>query len=292
MSLLRPPPLHPGDQVAVVAPAGPFGRSIFEKGLSVLASRYQPVFTERLFESHRYLAGKDESRAVELQKAFDDEHIRAVFTARGGYGSMRLLPQLRLTTPKLLVGFSDVTALHLAVQRQGWCSVHGPVLTQLGTQPPEVIERFFQVLEGQPVAPLSGRRTIWPGIAEGPLLGGNLSVLTRLIGTPWFPELSGCVLLLEDVGERPYRIDRMWTHLKLAGVLAGVRGIVLGDFTACDESGGDFALPDVLDDLTAELKVPCAAGFQIGHGAINMPLMLGSSVRLDADKKTLSSGSP
>lgn len=282
-----PPPLRPGDRVAVVAPAGPFDRPSFEKGLQVLSSRYQPVFTEQLFESHRYLAGADASRGQQLQRALDDDGLRAIVAARGGYGAMRLLPSLRFGAPKHLVGFSDITALHLAAQRFGWRSLHAPVLTQLGKQPPEVVERLFACLEGRAVAPLKGTRTVVAGVATGPLLGGNLSVLTRLIGTPYLPSLTGCVLLLEDVGERPYRLDRMWTHLKLSGLLAGVVGVVFGEFTGCDEKDAGYTHADVLDEAAAELGVPCAAGFDIGHGAINQPVVLGATVRLDAHARSL-----
>ena len=211
-----------------------------------------------------------------------------MFAARGGYGAMRLLPSLRFTTPKLLVGFSDVTALHLAAQKHGWRSVHAPVLTQLGKQPTDVVERLFAVLEGQPVSPLPGTRTVSRGVAEGPLLGGNLSVLTRLIGTPWMPELCGSVLLIEDVGEQPYRLDRMWMHLRLAGLLEGVRGVAFGEFTGCDEKDAGYTSADVLDELASKLGVPCAAGFRIGHGDVNQPVLLGAPVRLDADARTLS----
>jgi muramoyltetrapeptide carboxypeptidase len=288
VSLLTPPPLRPGDRVAVVAPSGPFDRPSFDKGLEVLARRYQPVFTDRLFETHRYLAGTDASRGSELQQALADDTIRAVFAARGGYGAMRLLPSLRFTTPKLLVGFSDVTALHLAAQQHGWRSLHAPVLTQLGKQPAEVVERLFALLEGQPVAAVAGLRTVTAGVARGPLIGGNLSVLSRLIGTPWMPDLRGAVLLLEDVGERPYRLDRMWTHLQLAGLLEGLHGVVFGEFTGCDEKEEGFTSADVLDESARALGVPCAAGFRIGHGEVNQPVMLGAPVRLDSSARTLS----
>lgn len=290
MSFLAPPPLKPGDRVAVFAPAGPFDRPSFDKGLEVLGRRYQPVFTERLFETHRYLAGTDASRGAELQRALDDHEIRALFAARGGYGSMRLLPAMRLSSPKHFVGFSDITALHLAAQKIGWQSLHAPVLTQLGKQPSDVVERLFAALEGQALAPLRGTRTVVPGMAEGPLLGGNLSVLTRLIGTPFMPVLRGCVLLLEDVGERPYRLDRMWMHLKLSGLLEGVRGVVFGDFTGCDEKDATYTAVDVLEELAMELGVPCASGFRIGHGDVNLPVILGAPVRLDATSQVLSSG--
>lgn len=290
MSFLAPPPLRPGDRVAVVAPAGPFDRALFERGLEVLARRYQPTFTDHLFESHRYLAGTDASRARQLQAALDDAQLRALFAARGGYGAMKLLPSMKLGSPRWLVGFSDLTALHLAAQTAGWQSLHAPVLTQLGKQPPDVVDRLFAALEGQPLPALRGTRTVVPGVAEGPLIGGNLSVLTRLIGTPWLPSLRGSVLFLEDVGEKPYRLDRMWTHLLLAGLFEGVRGVVFGEFTGCDEK--DHTSAEVLDELAQTLGVPCAAGFPIGHGDVNQPVILGATVRLDATTCTLGSAAP
>lgn len=290
MRFLAPPSLRPGDRVAVVAPAGPFDRPSFDKGLEVLARRYTPVFTDALFESHRYLAGTDASRAAQLQAALDDASCTAVFAARGGYGAMRLLPSMKLGAPKWLVGFSDITALHCAAQVKGWQSLHAPVLTQLGKQSPEVIAQCFALLEGQGVAPLSGTTTVVPGIAEGPLLGGNLSVFTRLLGTPYFPSLRDAVLLIEDVGERPYRLDRMWQHLKLSGQLDGVRGVVLGDFTGCDEKDASYTHADVVHELARELNVPCAAGFRIGHGDVNWSVPLGRTVRLDATAQTLTLG--
>jgi len=125
------------------------------------------------------------------------------------------------------------------------------------------------------------------GTAEGPLLGGNLSVLTRLLGTPFLAPLEGAILLLEDVGERPYRLDRMWTHLALAGVFRQVRGIVLGDFTGCEERDAPYSSAEVLRELAAGTGLPCAAGFPIGHGTENQPLPLGVRVRLDAGSRRL-----
>ncbi len=288
MSFLTPPSLRQGDRVAIVAPSGPFDRPSFEKGLEVIARCYQPVFTERIFAATRYLAGSDLARQAELQAALDDDSIRAVFAARGGYGAMRILPELRLGSPKHLIGFSDFTALHCVAQKQGWASLHAPVLTQLGKQPADVIERLFAALEGRAVSPLNGLRTVNEGVAEGPLLGGNLSVLTRLIGTRWWPSLRGAVLLLEDVGERPYRLDRMWTHLQLTGLLEGVRGVVLGELTGCEEKDADYTASEILEELVRPLGIPCASGFQIGHGEVNQPVMLGAPVRLDATTRTLS----
>lgn len=298
----------------MVAPAGPLvDRGAFEAGLAVLARRYRPRFDEGLFTEARYLAGDDPRRLEELAGALADGDSRAVFAARGGYGTMRLLPWLwppgrpagrpeEAGVPRLalraertaalvtrpVVGFSDITALHLACQAAGAVTVHGPVVTQLGRLPDEAADRLFALLENPwgPPPPLAGQGWVG-GTVEGPLLGGNLSVLTRLLGTPYLPDLDGAILLLEDVGERPYRLDRMWTHLALAGVLDRVRGIALGDFTGCEEPGGAYASVEVLRDLATDTGLPCVAGLPVGHGATNLAVPLGGRVRLDGSAGTL-----
>ncbi len=282
--------LRPGARVAAVAPAGPFDRGALEAGLAVLGARYAVQFEPEIFSRQRYLAGDDARRLAELTAALRDPQIEAVFCARGGYGTMRLLPGLDRIVPaaKPLIGFSDITALHAWMQRAGQISIHGPVLTQLGRLDAHTHERLFALLEGTaPAAPLQGSDTYVGGSAEGPLLGGTLAVLSRLVGTPFLPSLEGSILLLEDVGERPYRVDRMWTHLMLAGVLRGVRGIVLGSFTGCEERDADYGCADVLRELAGATGVPCAAGFPIGHGERNEAVPLGVRVRLDAGAQTL-----
>jgi muramoyltetrapeptide carboxypeptidase len=285
--------LSPGDRIAVIAPASGFDRDAFEAGLALLAARYTPEYGAGLFSRHRYLAGDDARRRAELMAALADPGIRGVFCARGGYGATRLLGSLLQEVPpgppKPLVGFSDITALHLWLAAQGRVSIHGPVLTQLGRLPALTHERLFALLESRaPAAPLSGTETYVGGCAEGRLLGGNLSVLSRVIGTPFMPALEGAVLLLEDQGERPYRLDRMWTHLTLAGVFRRVKGIVLGTFTQCEEPGAPYSSAEVLRELACASGVPCAAGFPIGHGDANQPVALGVRVRLDADARRLS----
>ena len=294
---LKPRPLQPGDRVAVVAPAGPLDRESMDAGLRILAGRYKVEWDPGLLSRTRYLAGDDRRRGRELAAVLADPEIRGVVAARGGYGSMRILSEVwpiaggRPSAPgpvKMLVGFSDITALHAAVQATGRVSVHGPVVTQLGSQPVPVVERFFSILEDgtSPAAPLCGTPLVG-GVAEGSLLGGNLSLLTRLLGTPWLPDLAGAVLLLEDVGEQPYRIDRMWTHLRLAGVFDRLAGVALGDFTDCETPGADFTLRDIIAGLAGETGLPCVGGFPIGHGAVNVPVALGARVRLDGGAGTL-----
>jgi len=276
--------VQPGDAVAIVAPSGPFPADRYERGRAVLEARGLRVREYLPPRPQGYLAGSDEERLAGLHAAFADPEVRAVFAARGGYGAMRLLPRLDVAalarSRKALVGFSDVTALHLALQAAGAASVHGPVVTRLGEEPPDALDRLFSLLAGTAPPPLPGR-TLVPGVAEGPLIGGNLSVLSRLVGTRWLPALDGAILLLEDVGERPYRLDRMWTHLRLAGLLDRVAGVVLGDFTGCDDPGAGVEARQLMASFVAELGRPAIDGFPIGHGDVHLAVPLGVRARIE-----------
>jgi muramoyltetrapeptide carboxypeptidase len=235
------------------------------------------------------LAGADELRLASVELALSDNSVRALLCTRGGYGSMRILPRLKVPDfPKAVVGYSDVCAIHAVLQQRGWASIHGPLLSEFAQLPQESLDRLFCLLESdRPAEPLRGNSTYSPGTAEGPLLGGNLAVFTRLLGTPYFPDVSGAVLLLEDVEERPYRLDRMWTHLRLAGIFGRISGIALGDFVNCDEPDGSITAAEVLTSLAMETRLPCAAGFPIGHGPLKMSVPLGCRVRLDASAQQL-----
>lgn len=280
--------LRPGDPVRIIAPAGPFDRPRFEAGLKLLSERYTVRHSDAIFARHRYLAGDDASRLSDLKDALTDDS-RALFLARGGYGSARLLEGLaEVEVPrKPIVGFSDATSLNGWLAAKGQMAIHAPVVTQLGDQP-QVAERLFQLLEStQPLAPLTAARSLVDGVAEGPLLGGNLAVFSRLVGTPFFPNLEGAILLLEDVTEKPYQLDRIFTHLRLAGVFARVKGIALGTFTECEDKQATYSSAEVIADLVRPLGLPCAADFPIGHGAVNQPVPLGARVRLDATQGVL-----
>ena len=290
-SFRKPRAVRPGDTVALVAPAGPFDKAALEAGLAIISERYRVRYDEQIYSRVRYLAGDDNRRFTELTTALSSPDIKAVFCARGGYGAMRLLPRLaswaaeEQISPKPLVGFSDITALHQWLQSNGMASIHAPVLTQLGRVPADSPKRLFALLESTgPAEPLVGTDTYVGGTVEGPLLGGNLSVFTRLLGTPFMAPLDGAILLLEDHSEQPYRLDRMWTHLELAGVFQKIRGIVLGQFISCEPRDGGFTAAEVLRDLAAATGVPCASGFPIGHADINEPVPLGVRVRLEADE--------
>ncbi len=290
-------PLRPGDRIGVCAPAGPVDAAAFSRGLDVLRSFGWPLLVnDQVHARQRYLAGPDGLRSATLHAFLRDPSIRAIVCARGGYGSLRLLESIDVAAlradPKPLVGFSDITALHALWATAGVASIHGPVVTQLGGQPAESIARLKCALAGDALAPHTGLATITPGRASGILRGGNLATLASLTGTPWMPKLSGAILLLEDIGERPYRLDRFVTQLRTARALDGIVGVVLGDFTDCAESAKGtepaYTALDILSEALAPLGVPVAAGAPIGHGALNLAVPLGRLVTLDADAGTLS----
>jgi muramoyltetrapeptide carboxypeptidase len=293
-ALSLPRRLAPGSRVAVVAPGGPIERERLERGADLLrALGLTLVYDDTLFAKLRYLAGDDAHRLRQLQSALDDERIDAVWAARGGYGVTRLLPSLRLRSlrerPKLLCGFSDLTGLHAAFGALGLGSVHGPNVGQIGElTEPALAQLKATVLSSLPPPPLTGATALSPGTARGVLLGGNLTLLASLCGTPHLPSLAGAILLLEDVGERPYRLDRVLTQLRSTGALAGVRGLALGAFVACEERGTTDGVVPVFEELARELKVPAAIGFPIGHQDDNRAVPLGAEVELDAAAGTLS----
>jgi muramoyltetrapeptide carboxypeptidase len=251
-----------------------------------------------------YFAGTDEERLADFNAALQDSSIAAVWCIRGGYGSLRLLELLDYAAlaknPKPVIGFSDATAVLNAITRlTGVVSFHGPVAR---ASMPEFSRRHFDrvLTRAEPVGrldrlpqaadvliPQENRiATLCGGIAEGPLAGGNLTLLQCLIGTPYFPELSGAILFLEDVGEDLYRIDRMLAHLKLIGALRRLAGVVVGRFTQLSRSGGDGALgfDAVLATYFEPLRIPVAYGFPIGHIEAQWTLPLGVRARLDADR--------
>lgn len=283
--------LRPGGHIRVIAPSSPFPREDFERGVARLRERYRVSFGHDLFETHGFLAGDDARRLAELRDALADPDVDAIVAARGGYGATRLLESLRpeevRAAPKLLVGFSDVTALHALWARAGLRSIHGPMVAALGRAEPSWVERWIAAVEGGPLAAATDLETIAPGEAEGAIVGGNLAVLAALAGTPHAPPLEGAVLFLEDVGEAPYRVDRMLTTLRQAGWLGRVRGVALGSFTACDPRADGRTVEAVLRDRLADLGVPVAAGIGAGHAPDDRELPLGAPVHLDATRGVL-----
>ncbi len=285
------PALSRGAHVRVIAPASPFPADDFERGVARLRARYEVSFRDDVHARHGYLAGDDARRVAELREALADETVDAIVPARGGYGVTRLLGRLDpgevRRAKKLLVGFSDVTGLHALWARAGLRSLHGPMVGARGRAEPAPVERWIAAVEGALPEPLEALGALADGRAEGPLLGGNLAILAALCGTPHAPPLQGGVLFIEDVGEAPYRVDRMLTSLREAGWLPSVAGIAVGRFTGCAPREDGHTLEEVLADRLGDLGVPVLTGVGAGHVDDNLELPLGAPVRLDASRGTL-----
>jgi muramoyltetrapeptide carboxypeptidase len=294
--VIRPPRLAPGDPIRVIAPSGPVPREAFAAGIEVLRARYDVRFDDGVFTRTGYRAGPDERRLAELTAALADPEARAIVMARGGYGLLRLLPFIDVgqlvSRPRPIVGFSDGTALLALAARAGVASIHGPVVTQIGNLGAADHRVLFDRLETPGPAPLlDGLDGLIPGRVRGPLLGGNLEMFSRLIGTPYLPDVSGAILFFEDLGERPYRIDRLLAHLDLAGLFGAVSGVVVGDFSACREPEATRAdvptAEEVLVDRLGRLPIPVALGGAFGHGTRNRALPYGTLCELDTAAGTL-----
>ncbi len=289
--LLRPPRLRPGDLVAVVLPAGPVDPERLSAGIEVLREWGLEVRRPGAGgTSHAWLAGTDEARCRELTDAWTDPDVRAVWAARGGYGVHRLLDALDWklladATPRVLVGFSDLTALHQAfATRLGLASVHGPGVAAMADASPAVREATRALLMEGSAVTLSGRAGPTPGVAHGVLVGGNLTVLASSAGTSLVRPAADGIALLEDVGERPYRLDRAITQLLRSGWLDQVRGVALGSFTAC---GAPDEVRSLLLERLGPLGVPLVHGLPVGHAPHDLPVPLGVRGRLDAAAGTL-----
>lgn len=282
-----PPPLEPGDTVAIVAPSSPFEPVLAWVGMGWLAKRYRVRFDRGLFDRRGYLAGDDARRRSELLRALDDPDVKAVIAARGGYGAPRFAHAIDWTLlarrPRWLVGFSDITALHVEAARVGVASIHGPHVTSLGRGDARARDAFIRQLE-HPLAPRAFRDlpALSSGAAAGPLYGGNLTLLHACAAAGRLAVPEGAVLLLEDVTERPYRIDRMLATLAVGGHLARASAVLLGEFVQCDPGPDRVSVEHVLADHLTRLGVPVVAGLPIGHGLRNEPVVLGAPARVEA----------
>lgn len=292
-----PKALKPGDTLGIVAPASPFDRKSFDAGVRILESMdFKLVIPADIFDHHGYLAGPDQRRADLLNRVFADSGIDGIICARGGYGAMRILPLLAADAialhPKVFIGFSDITVLlDFLVERCRMVAFHGPTVTSLGGGDPVTRERFLSALT-RPV-PLSlaagSPKVIHAGRATGRFRCGNLTLLNHLTGTSFQPNFSGCILLIEDQGEAPYRIDRMLTQMLLAGCFDGLAGLALGSFTHC---GPADAIDRIVADRLGGLNIPILTGFEVGHEAVNMTLPVGLSVALDTYAGALTFAGP
>jgi muramoyltetrapeptide carboxypeptidase len=310
--LLLPPMLKKGDRIGLIAP----GSNAYEPEELKIAQEtmaqygFEVILGKHVGDQYGYLAGKDLDRAADLNEMFARPDIKGIATFRGGYGCCRLLPYLNYdrirSNPKVLIGHSDITSLLIAIhQKTGLVTFHGPSgLTRVGDYAIEHIQRTIMTAKpagsiAQPIVTPgeidqdNRMITIVPGQATGRLIGGNLSLVTNLFGTPYEPDLRGKILFLEEVGEEPYRIDRMLTQLLLSGKLETLAGIAFGHFTDCYPKEHlptfmqTFSLENVLRDRCAELKIPILYNLMFGHLRQNATLPIGCLAKLDSTGKTL-----
>lgn len=292
-----PPLLHAGARVALVAPSGPLrGASDLEHAVANVRSfGWEPVVGAYPLERDGYLAGSDAHRLADFNRMSADDSIDAVWCIRGGYGAMRLLDGLDYHAwtrrPRALIGFSDITVLHAAIgQRAGLVTYHGPTARgQLTDATRESFQTAMQLGAGGSYFVRGPMTTLAGGRARGRLVGGNLALVAALVGTPYAWELDGAILVLEDVLEDVYRIDRMLTQLWLSGALSRVAGIAFGQFTEIpeDEANAERGVDHVLRDCAERVGVPCVTNFPIGHVPDHVTLPFGAVAELDADAGTL-----
>lgn len=308
-SMRKPPRLRSGDMVGLIEPAG-FTNDAFDLQLimeTIRAMGLVPRPAPHLLERYGYLAGRDEARAADVNAMFADDGIRAIFAVRGGWGCARILPYLDYdrirANPKLLIGFSDITALHMALAARTECpSIHGPNASsswgelswdsfrRLVFDAELPIYRNPEATEDRLVQRSGRIRTFGSGKSSGRLLGGNLTVLAALVGTPYLPDFDGAILFLEDVDEAEYRIDRMLTQLSLSGILGRVAGVAFGQCTNCRATGvsyGGFTLSQVLEQHLKPLGIPAFQGALIGHVANQFSIPIGVRAEINADIGTI-----
>lgn len=291
-----PPPLESGARVALISPAGPLIKpeELPRAQENARTLGWEPVVGTHASDRAGYLAGRDRDRLHDINIALRDPKVDAIWCLRGGYGVMRLLAGIDYDalsrTPKVILGYSDVTAFHTAVQRKcRLITFHGPTareeLTDFSRD--SLVRAVLERGDSCGVAP--DAREINAGSAEGRLVGGNLSVLTSLCGTPYMPDLADGILILEDVNEPVYRIDRMLQQLSLSGALNACRAIVFGECTKCPEDAGGGGRPfdEVLGELAGSLGVPCLAGIPAGHIAEQWTIPLGAMARVDTGARSL-----
>lgn len=296
MELLKPHPLKKGEKIGVVAPAGSVKDEQLASGVEALRrAGFNVELAQGILDRKGYLAGEAENRAKALEGFFQREDVAAIFCARGGFGTVQLLPFLdsRMVRhhPKIFVGYSDATILlNWLLQRCRLVTFHGPMVAMdLARGIAGRSEEFFWgTLEGEKRSwRLQATEAFRPGYAEAEMVGGCLSIVVTTLGTPYEIETAGKILFLEDIGEKPYRLERMLTHLKLAGKFERLAGLVFGTFTNC-EGEGDRDLRDIIRELFDRAPYPVIAGLEAGHGEENLLLPFGVKMALDGKAGSLS----
>jgi muramoyltetrapeptide carboxypeptidase len=290
---IKPRRLEPGDTIGVIAPAGPVAQEEIQPTIELLNGKGYHVYeAPNLFNRKGYLAGHDEARLDDLHSMFSDNSINAVFCARGGYGTTRILDKidydLVLDNPKIIVGYSDITALLLAIlHKTELVTFHGPVLRDLIHDDNDNLGDFLDLASSRTprIVDLSGGMVIKPGKAMGMVIGGNLSIISSLIGTPFMPMMKGAILFIEDRGEPIYRIDRMLSHLRLSGIFDDLSGLIAGRFVDC----GDISdINELIRDFTSGMDIPVINGLLVGHDVENKTIPIGINAELDTENMKLS----
>ncbi|WP_129600070.1 S66 peptidase family protein [Anaerophilus nitritogenes] len=295
--MIIPKKLKIGDTIGVVAPAGPVPK---EKALQARCVLEEMGFKVKMGEScflsfGRYLAGEDHIRAKDINDMFMDQDVDAIICIRGGYGCMRIMDKINIDyikkNPKIFVGYSDITALHILFnQIANLVTYHGPmVFSNMIDLNKFTKKSFFEVINSDDDIHLQNPlneeiKTMVNGVVKGPLVGGNLCLITSTLGTPYEIQTKGKILFLEDIGEQPFKIDRMLTQLSLANKLQECRGIILGDFNDCEDNNG-FTLLEVLKMIIKPLNKPTIYNFKSGHCEPMITLPLGTICELDATNK-------
>ena len=292
-SIIKPPRLRQGDLIGVISPAGPVNEQDLQPGLETLrSSGFKVRLAPHVYDNRGYLAGDDGARLEDMHDMFRDPEVKAIFCARGGYGSPRLIDKIHYAlikeNPKILAGYSDITALLMAVYKEsGLITFHGPMVRDLAKNNCRNWDSLLRLLSTDQPQSLNLREgtALIPGRVTGPLIGGNLSLICNLIGTPFLPSLDRCILFIEERGEPLYRLDRMLTHLFLSGQLKHLSGLIAGQFEDC---GDKAAINDILIDIVSDFRIPLATGLPVGHGPENTALPLGLMAELNTERMTLS----
>jgi len=290
-----PPPLQSGSRLIALAPSGTLREpDRLEQGLQVWRDRgYEVDLSPGYDDRWGYLAGTDAQRRSHLAAAWQDPRYAGILCIRGGWGAARLLEDWHwptLTQPKWLIGFSDITALLWSLALEGISGVHASVLTTIASESPDSLQRLWTWLEEpHPLPALQGKAWQPHPPVQGYLLPANLTVATHLLGTPWQPDFNNVILALEDVGEAPYRLDRLLTQWRMMGVFRSVKGIALGRFSSCEPAPGlpSLTIDQVLHDRLGDLNLPVVSDLPFGHDGINSALPVGVLAELDSEKGEL-----
>jgi len=293
--MVSPPFLKIGDKIGIVAPARKIAKNELEPSLEIIRSNgFEVVYSDNLFATDNQFAGNDNVRAEDLQHMLDDETIKAIMFARGGYGSVRIIDQIDfskfVTSPKWLIGYSDITVFHNHVVRNlGIQTLHASMPINFAGNTKPALDSLFDVLNGKlPNYEFDNHPLNRPGKAEGILTGGNLSVLYSLLGSNSFPETDNTILFLEDLDEYLYHIDRMMMGLKRAGKLTNLAGLIVGGMNDMNDNAVPFGktAEKIIRDIVDEYDYPVYFGFPVGHIDDNKALVMGVKVRIDTDRES------